>query len=160
MKHRELQQSLKSFYTLFTQISKKGHLPNSPLADGHDIENVCEILLLFFTFFFKLPLEQIITRFETDLESVKKLISEEESRKRKNRQTTGLSLAPSSVLDAYDLICLYNVTCIGEHIRREFYSSYMALFEWADGPLVQSMKQGDMFLVDEISLAGKFSDKI
>lgn len=28
-----------------------------------------------------------------------------------------------------------------------------ARFEWADGPLVQSMKQGEIFLIDEISLA-------
>ncbi|KAJ3272914.1 hypothetical protein HDV01_005111 [Terramyces sp. JEL0728] len=28
-----------------------------------------------------------------------------------------------------------------------------ALFEWHDGPLVQAMQQGDMFLLDEISLA-------
>nr|KAJ3422092.1 hypothetical protein HK105_001196 [Polyrhizophydium stewartii] len=28
-----------------------------------------------------------------------------------------------------------------------------ALFTWADGPLVQAMKQGDFFLLDEISLA-------
>lgn len=28
-----------------------------------------------------------------------------------------------------------------------------ALFEWADGPLVQSMREGEVFLLDEISLA-------
>ena len=27
------------------------------------------------------------------------------------------------------------------------------LFEWVDGPLVKAMKQGAMFLIDEISLA-------
>lgn len=27
------------------------------------------------------------------------------------------------------------------------------LFEWVDGPLVQAMKEGAMFLIDEISLA-------
>ena len=30
---------------------------------------------------------------------------------------------------------------------------YFALFEWVDGPLVQSMKRGDMILLDEMSLA-------
>lgn len=30
---------------------------------------------------------------------------------------------------------------------------YMALFEWVDGSLVQAMKNGDVFLLDEISLA-------
>jgi midasin len=28
-----------------------------------------------------------------------------------------------------------------------------SLFEWSDGPLIQAMKEGDMFLLDEISLA-------
>ena len=30
---------------------------------------------------------------------------------------------------------------------------YKSLFEWQDGPLVTSMKNGDLFLIDEISLA-------
>ena len=30
---------------------------------------------------------------------------------------------------------------------------YRAIFEWQDGPLVLSMKRGDMFLLDELSLA-------
>ncbi len=30
---------------------------------------------------------------------------------------------------------------------------YKSLFEWQDGPLVAAMKQGDMFLLDEINLA-------
>ena len=33
---------------------------------------------------------------------------------------------------------------------------YESLFLWYDGPLVESMKQGDMLLVDEISLAGNW----
>lgn len=38
------------------------------------------------------------------------------------------------------------------HIDKLFYS-WKALFEWHDGPLVQAMKNGDFFLLDEISLA-------
>jgi len=34
------------------------------------------------------------------------------------------------------------------------YTSYSSLFVWHDGPLVQAMKSGDLFLIDEISLAG------
>ena len=30
---------------------------------------------------------------------------------------------------------------------------YMALFEWQDGPLVEAMKNGDIFVLDEINLA-------
>ncbi|KAF2076411.1 hypothetical protein CYY_002268 [Polysphondylium violaceum] len=33
------------------------------------------------------------------------------------------------------------------------YSQYCSLFTWVDGPLVESMKQGHYFLIDEISLA-------
>ncbi|KAJ3556791.1 hypothetical protein NM688_g1823 [Phlebia brevispora] len=37
-------------------------------------------------------------------------------------------------------------------IRDELRAS-LALFEWHDGPLVEAMRQGDVFLMDEISLA-------
>lgn len=36
-----------------------------------------------------------------------------------------------------------------QHLRE----NYKTLFEWCDGPLVQAMKTGDFFLLDEISLA-------
>jgi midasin len=36
---------------------------------------------------------------------------------------------------------------------RTGWSRYRSLFEWHDGPLVQAMKAGDIFLLDEINLA-------
>eukprot|EP01080_Neovahlkampfia_damariscottae_P007220 gene7221-11536_t len=36
---------------------------------------------------------------------------------------------------------------------QEFSREYKSLFIWYDGPLVNAMKKGDMFLIDEISLA-------
>lgn len=33
------------------------------------------------------------------------------------------------------------------------YKKWCTIFNWEDGPLVQAMKNGDLFLVDEISLA-------
>lgn len=33
------------------------------------------------------------------------------------------------------------------------HQKWQAIFVWQDGPLVQSMRAGDLFLVDEISLA-------
>jgi hypothetical protein len=33
------------------------------------------------------------------------------------------------------------------------YQKWQGIFEWEDGPLVKAMKDGDLFLVDEISLA-------
>ena len=33
------------------------------------------------------------------------------------------------------------------------YAEWKALFVWQDGPLVEAMRKGDLFLVDEISLA-------
>ncbi len=40
------------------------------------------------------------------------------------------------------------------HIRN-LYRECQSLFFWYDGPLVTSMKKGEYFLIDEISLAGK-----
>lgn len=34
-----------------------------------------------------------------------------------------------------------------------YHKEWQSLFVWHDGPLVQAMRSGDMFLVDEISLA-------
>jgi midasin (ATPase involved in ribosome maturation) len=34
-----------------------------------------------------------------------------------------------------------------------YHKEWQSLFVWHDGPLVQAMRNGDMFLVDEISLA-------
>ena len=33
------------------------------------------------------------------------------------------------------------------------HQKWCTIFNWQDGPLVQAMKNGDLFLVDEISLA-------
>lgn len=35
----------------------------------------------------------------------------------------------------------------------QLYQKWQTIFSWQDGPLVQAMKNGDLFLVDEISLA-------
>lgn len=35
----------------------------------------------------------------------------------------------------------------------ELYRQWQTIFVWQDGPLVQAMKDGDLLLVDEISLA-------
>ena len=35
----------------------------------------------------------------------------------------------------------------------ELHKKWQSIFLWQDGPLVQAMKNGDLFLVDEISLA-------
>ncbi|KAF3780443.1 Midasin [Nymphaea thermarum] len=51
---------------------------------------------------------------------------------------------------------------VGEDIRMleqlklelsDLHSKWKSLFAWKDGPLVQAMKNGDLFLVDEVSLA-------
>lgn len=36
---------------------------------------------------------------------------------------------------------------------RELYQKWQTIFMWHDGPLVQAMKDGSLFLADEISLA-------
>lgn len=43
-----------------------------------------------------------------------------------------------------------------ENIKEEMYQlleKWRTIFKWQDGPLVEAMKSGDLFLVDEISLA-------
>lgn len=35
----------------------------------------------------------------------------------------------------------------------ELHQKWQTIFKWQDGPLVLAMKDGDLFLVDEISLA-------
>lgn len=35
----------------------------------------------------------------------------------------------------------------------ELHQKWQTIFMWQDGPLVQAMRDGDLFLVDEISLA-------
>ena len=50
-----------------------------------------------------------------------------------------------------------------ENVCREIddlYQKYSALFEWADGPLVRSMKEGSFLLVDEISKAKDNGDRL
>jgi midasin len=41
---------------------------------------------------------------------------------------------------------------VGARLARDVHES-LRLFDWYDGPLVEAMRQGDMFLIDEISLA-------
>ena len=49
------------------------------------------------------------------------------------------------------LLCFFILNILGfVFMKKEQVSK---LFEWCDGPLVQAMKAGAMFLVDEISLA-------
>lgn len=48
------------------------------------------------------------------------------------------------------------VTMLLEEYLKEiatYHKEWQSLFVWHDGPLVQAMRNGDMFLVDEISLA-------
>lgn len=47
------------------------------------------------------------------------------------------------------------IEVLSAHIRAvvDLYQQYVSLFEWIDGPLVSAMKSGDLFLLDEMSLA-------
>lgn len=47
---------------------------------------------------------------------------------------------------------LRNIEQIHEEMT-ELLKQWRTIFMWQDGPLVQAMKSGDLFLVDEISLA-------
>ncbi len=45
-----------------------------------------------------------------------------------------------------------NVKLLANEIQEQ-YHRYHSLFEWQDGPLIQAMKGGDVFVLDEINLA-------
>lgn len=51
--------------------------------------------------------------------------------------------------------CIMMITDVESvtHTVTRLHSRYHALFEWQDGPLVTAMKQGDVFVLDEINLA-------
>ncbi|KAJ8143020.1 hypothetical protein OY671_003839 [Metschnikowia pulcherrima] len=99
----------------------------------------------------------IRNRFETRAELLKSLItffeslqmdiSLEQSKvedlvKKYERVKKALAEKPNENIDAS------LIETIDEHIRAS-----ASLFEWADGPLINAMKHGEFFLLDEISLA-------
>ena len=65
--------------------------------------------------------------------------------------------------DIPDISCLISLVddcdCIDELavsrklVISELFKRYSSVFEWCDGPLIEAMKHGDIFLLDEISLA-------
>ncbi|XP_057535568.1 midasin isoform X3 [Amaranthus tricolor] len=59
----------------------------------------------------------------------------------------GLILLPD--ISEKDLVSLENL----KEELSQLYQQWQTIFVWQDGPLVQAMKNGDLFLVDEISLA-------
>ena len=52
-------------------------------------------------------------------------------------------------VSAQDLDTIEQIKLDLMHLRKR----WQAIFIWQDGPLVQTMKNGDLFLIDEISLA-------
>ena len=52
-------------------------------------------------------------------------------------------------VSAQDLDTIEQIKLDLMHLRKR----WQAIFVWQDGPLVQAMKNGDLFLIDEISLA-------
>ena len=55
----------------------------------------------------------------------------------------GLALGSDATMDFENMI---------EELSN-LHQKWQTIFMWQDGPLVQAMKDGDLFLVDEISLA-------
>ncbi|KAM3579719.1 AAA ATPase midasin [Umbelopsis sp. WA50703] len=61
----------------------------------------------------------------------------------------------SSILDLMDEFNALGLSSDEDHVRelQQKCKKARTLFEWHDGPLVQTLKDGDFFLLDEISLA-------
>ncbi len=68
-------------------------------------------------------------------------------KKRKLENGDPQKIHPITASDQYEalLSCLSTVESL--------YQQYVSLFEWVDGPLVNAMKRGHLFLLDEMSLA-------
>jgi len=73
-------------------------------------------------------------------------ISQSQSEKRRKLEN-GTFKKMSDVDDAYQ-----SLTFLINEIEAD-YQQYVSLFEWVDGPLVNAMKSGNLFLLDEMSLA-------
>lgn len=74
------------------------------------------------------------------------------SAKKKRRLSKGNGMESISTITKPDQVHCQKV----EHVYIEaehLYQKYVALFEWADGPLVCSMKDGSLLLLDEMNLA-------
>lgn len=62
----------------------------------------------------------------------------------------------STLLEEYDALLQEDPSIVSEEIRNSVESKrarFRALFEWSDGSLVRAMRNGQPFLLDEISLA-------
>lgn len=62
----------------------------------------------------------------------------------------------STLLEGYDALLQEDPSIVSEEIRNSVESKrarFRALFEWSDGSLVRAMRNGQPFLLDEISLA-------
>lgn len=97
-------------------------------------------------------IDHLVTKIQAALTKTKKLatISDEVElvqceKKRKLCHERATKLSPQSYLQK-DIMNI--ISRIKEKLQQ-----YHSLFEWVDGPLVSAMKDGDMFLLDEMSLA-------
>ncbi|TDH69545.1 hypothetical protein CCR75_002271 [Bremia lactucae] len=83
-------------------------------------------------------------------------IDEEESqRRRAETKSLGLSEMLAKYEIARNSVVNNNVSMRARLAERidTLKRRYQSIFEWADGPLVESMKNGDLFLIDEVNLA-------
>ena len=89
-----------------------------------------------------------ITLFIKRIRSVTGTLPNKLDRLEKRRKLeNGKSEEVSNLVMDFDDLEL-NLRDLESYIRQ-----YFSLFEWVDGPLVRSMKKGDLFLLDEMSLA-------
>ena len=61
-----------------------------------------------------------------------------------------------SLLDLYDTLCRTQILQVPSQLQERIDGNRIgsrALFDWSDGALVRAMKEGEFFLLDEISLA-------
>lgn len=92
--------------------------------------------LTFLSLLQKIPSD--INQASKTLEKISKIVSS---------YNQGLVSHPDVTAQELDYIKELNLELV------ELHQQWQTIFRWKDGPLVEAMKRGDLFLVDEISLA-------
>jgi midasin (ATPase involved in ribosome maturation) len=87
-------------------------------------------------------------------EEVEPAVDSHTSSKKKARKSSNVSTAASAEpINAAAVSAVNGILSAFSADIKTAWSRYRSLFEWHDGPLVRAMKDGDIFLLDEINLA-------
>lgn len=93
-----------------------------------------------------------ICRSNNVLSTTASKVDGEISAKKRRKLSKGSTVDSESTYSKPDQVHCQKVESVYKEVQH-LYQKYSALFEWADGPLVCSMKEGSLLLLDEMNLA-------